>query len=241
MLPTGLDGILIINARHLVQRREHVMVQLDALGLSYEFIHEYDAVDVTEALVDRYFPKLKTLLRSQMSCALKHLRAHEIVVERGWKNALILEDDVVLAPNFLLGLNDALKDGAELTAAPKVIFLGHGGNYYTPKSRRRPGQKLYIATKGRFGDAYIIDYETAVRRSGWMHENGINKTTDNLFDMIDGQLGIELYWFEEPIVEQGSKNGLFSSTLDPLPPKLIQKMLFNLEKLRRKYIYQLWR
>jgi glycosyl transferase, family 25 len=234
-----LDGILVVNPRNFLQRRASIERQLSGLGLSFEFIHDFDISDITQQLEQRYFAGAD-MRQSQKSCALKHRKAHALVAERGWKRALILEDDVLLAPDFTHGLQAALQEGAALPE-PKVIFLGHGGNFYTPRSRRVPGQHLYLAHKGRFGDSYLIGAQTAQLRLNWMDAHGIGKPTDNLFDQIDPLLGIQLYWLEEPVVEQGSKNGLFTSTLEPLPPRPIQAFKFAMEKFRRKYLYQLWR
>jgi glycosyl transferase family 25 len=75
----------------------------------------------------------------------------------------------------------------------------------------------------------------------WIMKYKISDLIDNQFDKIDRQLDIKMVWLEDPIVEQGSKNGLFTSSIELAPSTWIQRMLFNFEKLKRKYIYQLWR
>ena len=123
----------------------------------------------------------------------------------------------------------------------KVIYIGSGGNFFTPKSQRRPGQYLYLGIRGRFTDSYIIDSATAQKRLDLINTHKVSEPIDNQFDKIDKQLDIKIVWLEDPIVEQGSKNGLFDSTIESAPPTWLQKLLFNFEKLKRKYIYQLWR
>ncbi len=233
------DGILIINPRDFTDRRASIERQLSALGMAYEFIHEFDISDITPELEQRYFPGAN-MRQSQKSCALKHRHAHALIAQRGWACGLVLEDDVLLAPDFVQGLQAALQEGAQL-ADPKVIFIGNGGNFYTPRSQRIAGQRLYRANKGRFGDSYLLSAATAKLRLDWIDTNGIGRPMDNLFDHIDPILDIGLYWLEEPVVEQGSKNGLFTSTLEPLPPRPVQAFKFAMEKFRRKYLYQLWR
>lgn len=233
-----LDGILILNPRDFTERRASIERQLKSLGLAYEFIHEFDIADITPALEQRYF-SLSAMRQGQKSCALKHRHAHALIAQRGWRCGLILEDDVVLAPDFLDGLQAALREGAALPE-PKVIFIGSGGNFYTPRSQRLPGKRLYAASKGRFGDSYLIGHETARLRLDWIDAHGIGQPTDNLFDRIDPMLGISLLWLEDPVVEQGSKNGLFASELETAPPRPVQRLKFALEKLRRKYLYQMW-
>jgi glycosyl transferase, family 25 len=123
----------------------------------------------------------------------------------------------------------------------KVIYIGSGGNFFTPHSQRVDGQHLYLGSRGRFADSYIIDSETAQKRLDWISLHKISQPIDNQFETIDRALDIKMIWFEDPIVEQGSKNGLFDSQLEAAPPAWLQGVLFRWEKIKRKYIYQLWR
>ena len=234
-----IDGILIINPRNFIDRRENIERQLRSLGLKYEFIHAYDACDLDPATTQRYFRPPYPHLGHQ-SCAMKHLAALRLVVERNWERALILEDDVILGRDFLQGVRDAVNEASAI-ARSHVVYIGSGGNFYTPKSLRVPGQRLYKASKGRFTDSYFLGADTARLRVDWMEQHGIAGAIDVHFDATDPKLGIEWYWLEDPVVEQGSKNGTFRSAIQSAPPNVIQRVRFWWEKMRRKHIYQLWR
>jgi len=171
---------------------------------------------------------------------MKHLAAMRLVEERQWDRALILEDDVILAQDFIQGVRAAIAESSAITR-PHIVYIGSGGNFYTPKSMRVPGQRLYKAPKGRFTDSYVLGAETARLRVQWMEQHGIAGAIDVHFDATDPKLGIEWYWLEDPVVEQGSKNGTFRSAIQSAPPNMIQRVRFWWEKIRRKYIYQLWR
>ena len=234
-----IDGIFIINPRSSIERRHNIERQLRPLGLTYEFIHTYDACDLDAAMVQEHFRVPYPNLGNQ-SCAMKHFAAMRLVAERQWYRALILEDDAILAPDFMQGVRDAIAESSVIMR-PHVVYIGSGGNFYTPKSMRRPGQRLYKASKGRFTDSYILGAETARLRVQWIEQHGIGGAIDCHFDASDPKLGIEWYWLEDPVVEQGSKNGMFRSGIQSAPPNLIQRVKFGWEKIRRKYIYQLWR
>jgi len=234
-----IDGILIINPRNSNDRRQNIERQLRPLGLTYEFIHTYDACDLDPVMVQEHFKVPYPSLGNQ-SCAMKHLAAMRLVVERQWRRALILEDDAILASDFIQGVRDAIAESSTIMR-PHVVFIGSGGNFYTPKSMRVPGQRLYRAPKGRFTDSYILGAETARLRVQWIEQHGIAGAIDVHFDASDPKLGIEWYWLEDPVVEQGSKNGTFRSGIQAAPPNVIQRLKFGWEKIRRKYIYQLWR
>lgn len=235
-----IDHIYVLNVKKFTERRAFMEKQLANVGLQAEFIFDWDADDLTDEIIDRYFAKDNNLSAAQKSCALKHITAFQKIVENNSAFALILEDDAVFAKDFSLGLQRALAQ-SEQFLDDKVIYIGSGGNFFTPKSQRKPGQYLYPGKRGRFTDSYIIDSATAQKRLNWIMTYKINEPIDNQFDKIDKQLGIKIVWLEAPVVEQGSKNGLFASTIESAPPTWLQKLLFNFEKLKRKYIYQLWR
>jgi glycosyl transferase, family 25 len=235
-----IDHIYVLNVKKFTERRAFMVKQLAKAGLQAEFIFDWDADELTDEIVDRYFSEDNNLSAAQKSCALKHITALQKVVESNSAFNLILEDDAVFAKEFSLGLQRALTQ-SEQFSDDKVIYIGSGGNFFTPKSRRKPGQYLYLGARGRFTDSYIIDSATAQKRLDWIMTHKICVPIDNQFEKIDKQLNIKIVWLEDPVVEQGSKNGLFDSAIETAPPTWLQSLLFNFEKLKRKYIYQLWR
>jgi glycosyl transferase family 25 len=235
----GVDAILVINVRSFVERRRHVEAQLARFGLRGEFIHEFDAGDITPDLDRRWFAG-EALNRGQKSCALKHVAVLKRIVDRGWQHCLVLEDDVVLADGFVEGVRAALEE-TRGQPRPYVIYLGAGGNFYTPASQRRSGQRIYPATKGRFTDSYIIGAQEAALRLAHIEAQPMTKPIDVTFDTVDREAGIAFLWLEDPVVEQGSKLGVFRTSLEAAPPNWLQGLRYRLERLRRKYLYQLWR
>jgi len=234
-----LTNIFVLNVKKFEQRRAFMESQLAAVNMQADFIFDWDVEDLRPEIISRYFSDDNQLSAAQKSCALKHVAAlKKTVACQGL--ALILEDDAVFSKTFKLGLQHALEQNGQFSG-DKVIYIGSGGNFFTPKSQRKAGQYLYLATRGRFADSYIIDATTAQKRLNWIETHKISMPIDNQFEAIDKQLGIKILWLEEPVVEQGSKNGLFESALEPAPPYWLQAVFFTWEKLKRKYIYQLWR
>ncbi|MDO9424720.1 MAG: glycosyltransferase family 25 protein [Methylobacter sp.] len=234
-----LDGVYVINVKAFHERRASMEAQLLSQDMTAEFILDGDADELTAEVVSKYFMG-DNLSANQMSCALKHIMALESIIENKQQQALVLEDDAIFSPRFNEGLRYAMEESPRFDG-PKVIFIGCGGNFYTPKSLRKFGQHLYVGARGRFADSYIIDFNTAQKRLDWIIGNKISLPIDNQFEKIDLELGITMLWLEEPVVEQGSKAGLYMSALEKAPPAWLQKLLFSFEKLKRKYIYQLWR
>jgi glycosyl transferase family 25 len=235
-----LDHIYVLNVKKFTQRRDFMEKQLARYELEAEFIFDWDVDELTDEINERYFAKDNNLSDAQKSCALKHISAFKKIGENDNEFVLILEDDAVFAKDFSLGIQRALTQSGQFSD-DKVIYIGSGGNFFTPKSQRKLGQYLYLGARGRFTDSYIINSVTAQKRLDWILMHKISDPIDNQFDKIDKQLNIKTVWLEDPIVEQGSKNGLFDSAIESAPPTWMQRLLFNFEKLKRKYVYQLWR
>ena len=229
-----LDGILVINPKSFIDRRKNIERQLRSLGFPYEYVHAFDIDDLTADVTGMYFRN--TILHpGQQSCALKHVQALRLICERNWQRALVLEDDAVLADNFSAELNAVLQDAVRLPE-PRVLFVGSGGNQYIPRREQVKGQRLYRSTRGRLAEAYVIGSQAARLRLDWIELNGIPLPIDNLFEQVDREREIAMYWLEPPIVEQGSKNGRFRSVLEPSPPNYIRRVQSILQKVRRKYL-----
>ena len=235
----GLDALLIINVKSFVERRIHVEAQLARFGLHGEFIHDFDAEDITPELDRRWFAGHQ-LNRGQKSCALKHLDVLRRIIAHGWQRCLVLEDDVVLADDFVDGVRAALAETRD-ELHPYVVYLGAGGNFYTPASERIPGRRIYSANRGRFTDSYLIGVQEAVLRLEAIERTPMTKPIDVVFETVDRAVGIRFLWLEEPVVEQGSKLGVFRTSLERAPPNWLQALRYRLERWRRKHLYQIWR
>jgi len=235
----SLERIYLINVRSFTERLAHASAQLARFGLSAELVHEWDVEDITASIESRYFNP-GDLSPGQKSCCMKHVTALQRIVARDERYALVLEDDIVLLDGFVEGLAAAMSEAAS-HPQPHVIFIGCGGNFYTPRSLRKQGQKLYPSNRGRFADSYIIGHDAARLRLEWIERHRISKPIDNQFEVIDRETGILMLWLEDPVVEQGSKIGLFTTALEPARPNWLQRVLFKLERFRRKYVYQIWR
>ncbi len=234
-----LLSIYVINVKSFTKRRELIELQLAKLNLQANYILDWDKDELTAEIIEQYFIP-DQLSAGQMSCGMKHITALQYIAEQEDGYSLVLEDDALLSDDFSDGISHSLRETSRFPG-PKVIFIGSGGNFYTPKSQRVNGQYLYIGKRGRFADSYILDATTAQLRLDWIAQNKVSQPIDNQFETIDRELGIQMLWLEDPVVEQGSKAGLFNSSLEVAPPPWLQKISFGWEKLKRKYIYQLWR
>jgi glycosyl transferase, family 25 len=236
----GLITVYVVSIRTSDARRRSVTEQLARFGLVPEFIDDWDTGDITPEIDAQTFKG--DLNIRQKSCGLKHLTALRRIVERNQRQALVLEDDALLADGFADGVKAALSEWPRYPQ-PSVVFIGCGGNFYTPRSMRKPGRRLYPGSRGRLTDSYVIGVAAAKARLDWVAVHRVSHPIDNQFEIIDRDVGIMMLWLEDPVVEQGSKTGLFDTTIVPDSqwPSWLQALIYRWEKLRRKYLYQLWR
>ena len=87
-------------------------------------------------------------------------------------------------------------------------------------------------------DAQVSDTTLRLQR---LEAAPLTKPIDVAFEAIDRAAGIRFLWLEDPVVDQGSKLGIFRTSLEPALPNWLQWLRYRAERLRRKYLYQLWR
>ena len=99
--------IFVINLPEDKERRHAIEGQLGRLGLSYEVLPAIRGAQLTPDERRRQYDEKwfvrnegRPALPGELGCALSHLAAYRLVVERKIPYALILEDDAWLNPNL---------------------------------------------------------------------------------------------------------------------------------------------
>jgi len=80
MVLHAFDGVVYINLSHRKDRNQLLLEELNRLQVSSQLIHRIDAVH--------------DFLNGHRGCAQSHYQALELAKRKGWKNVLILEDDM---------------------------------------------------------------------------------------------------------------------------------------------------
>ncbi len=232
--------VYVIHAAHFEDRGVHMRQVLERLGVDFEFVAAFDPKDITEEVERKYFAPDVQMSIGAKSCALKHVRVMELMVERKQAKALVLEDDLVFDDNFVDWMHVFLKE-AEPFAPGFTIQLGCANNMYVPGKQLKKNQHLYLNKEVRATEAYLVDATAAQQRLAWILTNKINLPIDHFFNRCDSELKLPIYWSDPTLVEQGSMNGMFQTTIDS---GRINKSAFRLklkfawQRLRKKYIYR---
>jgi glycosyl transferase, family 25 len=235
----GLDAIYVLSVKTFADRIAHVRRQMAEHQLAFEFVFDYDIDDLTPELQEQWFEP-RALSPAHRSLVLKHAQAWRLAQQRGQRRILVFEDDVLLDRAFRQGLEIALAAGQALPEG-WLVFLG-GADTKVPDA-------FFLADSPLFplplptAEGYLTDVEAVNRRLKWFKANRANLPADHLINRIDRECGVAQYWMREPIVQQGSVFGLFTSKLDRSRLKhsaFYNWARYNWNKIRRRRLRGWW-
>ncbi len=211
---TDIDKIWIIHYTKLLERKKHIAEVLEKLDITNEIIW-VDVYD-KEKLDNSMYENSNDMNTSEISCTSKHIYVYKKILEteedvNSSGNHLVLEDDIILAPNFIELFNETMANKPDNWS---MIFLGSGCEMRVHKDKLKQDQLLYEEEKTKCSDSYVINkdfiskfkdkiFKKFKKPIGW-HLNNIKKEHKN---------DISYYWLEPPIVKQGSQSGNFNSSI----------------------------
>jgi glycosyl transferase family 25 len=109
-----------------------------------------------------YRHQRRQLARSEIGASLSHRQCYRQLIEDGAPAALVLEDDVRLAPEFS-ALLPALSSWLA-AETPRVVLLTPRGDYWRWPWHRLPGgRRLHPFADGDYAAAYILNRAAAIR------------------------------------------------------------------------------
>jgi glycosyl transferase family 25 len=97
--------IYVISLPNSEERRAFMRAQLNALGLPFRFFDAVDGRTLEFSQLEEMAPKggaeySGLLTSTEVGCAMSHLAAIKEIAERNDEYAIVLEDDVLVAPGF---------------------------------------------------------------------------------------------------------------------------------------------
>ena len=236
----SIDAVFILSVRTFEDRIKHVKQQMALHQIPYQFIFDFDIPELNSEILLNTFETLNVLDRPQQSLVLKHIHAWRLCVEHNFKNILVFEDDVILKPNFVSRLNDAVND-LERKQNPYLLYLG-GADTKVPDSFLLSEEDIVeqpIATS----EAYVTNFMASKRRLEWLNNHKVKVPSDFLLRTMDPLCGIVQYWMKEHIAEQGSVTGVFESSLDRQRRKhsfLFNYLRYQWQKINRKKLRKMY-
>ena len=202
--------IFVVSVKSFYERHRSIEAQAAAVGLSFDYIWEYDADALTDADLKRC--DTTVLPPKSISTVLKHMEAQSRLLQSKAEWCLVLEDDALFSYNFkklyqkVLGLMSEISD-------PCLLFLGGTDNRLDARFHEAQSLRL-IESPLTTAEAYIVNRSSCVLRMQYLEKHIINLPADHFLKSIDQSLGIKHYRVSAPFVSQGSITGKFKTSLD---------------------------
>jgi len=222
-------------------REQSIIRQFEQMRLPFEWVLDYDILDIDQDALDRYGYYGNKLRPAEISCVLKHITAWERIAGGDSPGGYVFEDDVLIDVKcFKHVVNQAVKEFYAAGLGGGHICLGDGDAMYVPWTALKKNRLLYLAEQVRMADSYWITRKTARMRLDWLDEHGFYLPADHLINKIDNDLGTPIFWLVPTVASQGSHTGQFDSQLQGYGREgLTGKIKWMFKKIRRKYLYPL--
>lgn len=210
--------IFVVHYKLLKPRKREMIAKFEKFNITnYEFI-EIDRNELTEEQKNVF---VKDLSKVGAAISLSHHYAYKEIADK-YDHALILEDDVIFADNFIEKFNTYL---SQLPADYDMLFIGNGCNLHIENHRIVPNQYIYEKClhptdwggngATRCTDSYIVSKKFATKICDYMR-NLKEKISEVGIDWwLNGaarDCKFKVYWAEPTIVTQGSQTGTFQNS-----------------------------
>ena len=208
--------IFVLHYSKLIERKQNILEQFKRHNITdYEFIELFDKDSILDRYKNLFVPKYRL---SMVSLILKHFWVYKEISIK-YDCALILEDDAILADNFVEILDKYM---AELPVDYDMLFIGDGCNLHMPNiTDKYIYEKCLHPTSwgcdgaSRCSDSYIVNKKCAIKLNEYIsHLNyKINISSDFWINKAARDNNLKVYWSEPTIVSQGTENGLFKTSI----------------------------
>jgi len=206
--------VLVLHVKHGYEDRErHIRKMMAEYAIDFEFILGGDKDQLTEDVLDRYFTGDMKTVSAATSCAMKHLLACQYVVDYSLPGALVLEDDMVLYPNFKPVFARCMQEISDCHLSSPLISFEDSALKFVPGSQRQPGRYLYPADSDRFTGCLYYSNGSAKQILDYVGRCKCDLPIDLLHKALISRIGLNYYWCHPTIATQGTHNGLFASSI----------------------------
>ena len=235
-----MTTVLVIHAKHLTERMQHMQRQLQDWQGDVVYIQDYDKSELSDEIVQTFFKAGCELDNKSgaTSCAMKHLLSCKYIVDHQLEGALILEDDIVLRPGFQTDFEKTLDECRHNYAEqPVLISYEDSSLQFIPRSRRVKDQWLYEAPHGRvrFNGALFISQKAA--RAIWddVTTNKCDIAVDHYYMHLYGKGLVQFLWCEPCLATQGSFSGTFVSSMGQI--RSMEGLRWKLKYAYKRFVY----
>jgi len=220
-----IPNIYVIHYSKLKDRKSKILEQFSQLHSNIKFITEYDQEQLTSDVLDNFYlpsdedfiKKVSPLWNSnvhrprilniaEISCTIKHITALEEIAKNG--DGFIIEDDLIIKDSFVEEFNKAIDS---LPNDWDVVMIGSGCNMVSEniESDKILYKKNHPAT--RCLDSYLVSQSAAKKICSTIKPFQLGADWEVAYHLYLHDMNV--YWLEPSPCFQGSKKGVYKSTL----------------------------
>lgn len=205
-------------------------------NLDFKFMTDGDPSVFTDELIYKYFDSdiKKKLSIGVLSCTLNHILCYEEIVKHNFELSLIFENDPFFLKNFDDNLDLVLNESKNMDNA-FIVSLENSTLKFPNFKDIRKNKYLYKAKYGRFAGAYLINLAAAKNILEYLKSNKCSEVIDWWHNSLIDKGVIDMYWAHPPLTEQGSHNGLMSSTISTKKKNVKRRVAWLLQKYYKTY------
>lgn len=260
----------VINLEKDIVRRNNMQQLLSKHNINFEFIDAVYGKNIPKDELYKYYDENKAkreaigrgLTISEIGCAMSHLKAYQTIISQDLPYALILEDDILIVPEFkdtLDGIESVLKQSNFLD----VILLGGDNFWYTKWGATSIYHKHSIVKTHHdvwYTYSYIITQEIARKmidkitpiftvidhwdyynRKGWCNvyavvPNIVIPSSDSLLSNIENERLSEKKYSNHSILELLHHKIIYNLFYKPIIRRLL-RVIYRLKQNNKNYYY----
>lgn len=221
----NIDKVFVCHYSKLVERKKNIIDHLGKNNIFFEFVEnepsnedykKYFSFSIEEwykkhvCLNYNNFHEPRMLKTSEASLAFKHLNIYKNICDNSYKQSIVFEDDVLLENNFCENFNYCLSRTPDDW---DMIFIGNGCDLRIPFQDLQKGKIAYHKQHpaSKCTDSYVIKLDAAKKILNSI--NNINLPIDFELNYQMYINNLKVYWWEPPLVKQGSQQGLYESEI----------------------------
>jgi glycosyl transferase family 25 len=236
-LPEALSAVYVVHAKKGYEKQgAHVEKLFGNLGLPFEFVSDGDVDQFTDALLAEYFVSdiFDTMRKGSVSLTLNHLMCLVKMVKKEQPLALIFEDDPFVLGDFMSSLAKVVAE-SQLLPPGFIISIENSGFKFPPRRSLVSNRILYPAKATRCAGAYLIDLEGAKRALARIESHKCGIIIDWWYNELLNNGILQMYWAHPPLIEQGSHNGLLSSTISTRKSSFMRRIAWQSQKYYKTF------
>ncbi len=220
-----IDKVFVTHWPPLRERKKYLKKTLRELRIDAEWVTRFDKRKLSPKFIEKYYKFDKDLIQEKLKVweenfyiaplspaeianGITHIYFFEQIVKNSYDVTLILEDDVVLVPDFAIQLEKYVK---QLPDDWDIFYPGSGMDMHVQQTQ--PTHNVYRPHKPhhRTADCYLVRQKAAARILAAVVP--FTWPFDIELEHWQSVFGLNVYWGEPSLSVQGSEAGLYQSTV----------------------------